>query len=105
MLLFFHSQILTLTADRADLNALVVCKAFVNRPEVGADESSAVYANPTIQVVWNPIQESFEETTENGLATTKIVYSGNPTPNVSVDEEENKAGYTGQDGAPGVVNS
>jgi len=75
---------LTLTADRADLNALVVCKAFVNRPEVGADESSAVFANSTIQVVWKPTQESFEEKTANGLATTEIVYSGNPTPNLTV---------------------
>ena len=66
------------------MGALVVCHAQVDDPAAGVDDAG-VSANLTLEVSWPATTDSVEDgkADENGVITTTIVVSGNPTPNVS----------------------
>jgi len=78
-------KILTLTAERADLDAVIVCHAQVDDPNFGVDDPG-VSANLTLKVEWPPTKESAVDNgpDKNGVMSRTIVVSGNPPPNVTV---------------------
>lgn len=76
-----NDRTLTLTAAEEDLGAEVVCKAIVNE----VDDDVGVSANLTLDVVWAAKVVSDAEVVADGVKTTTIVFSGNPTPDLTVE--------------------
>lgn len=77
-------ELLSLVVDRDDFRATVTCKAFVDRPAAGADFSQAVNESLVLDVVWAPVEEAFGQDSKDGVVTTTITFSGNPTPNLTL---------------------